>query len=285
MNLNDLKLFDAVAYHGSFTKAAEAMHTVQSNVTARIKILEDEFGTALFLRTSRKVSLTPAGFTLLESSKKISNIIAETKLSIGGGKSINGQIRIGFLETTMALRGPGLVNELAAKFPQIEIDFKSAMRDKLIDDVLNFKLDAAFVPAPIDSEELGQVHIMDESLVVVAPIGISSLDELVQQLQIKTIVFDQGCFFRARLESWLGSKKISNYHRTVMSSIEGVVNFIESGIGFSFLPKELITTFYKERKLKIFSLPAEIGAIKTVLIYRKENTSDPLLNAFMSLFH
>ena len=43
MNLNDFKIFEAVANHGSFTKAAEAMFTVQSNVTARIKNLEEEY--------------------------------------------------------------------------------------------------------------------------------------------------------------------------------------------------------------------------------------------------
>ena len=61
MNTNDLKIFEAVAASGSFTKAAAAMFTVQSNVTARIKNLEEEFGTELFTRTSRKVELTPAG--------------------------------------------------------------------------------------------------------------------------------------------------------------------------------------------------------------------------------
>lgn len=284
MNINDLKLFEAVASHGNFTKAAEAMFTVQSNVTARIKSLEEEFGTTLFLRTSRKVELTSAGKTLLNYSKQINNLIEEAKLSVGKSDIIKGQIKIGFLETTMALKGPDIVNEMANKFPLIDLDLTSAMRDTLINDVINYKLDAAFIPAPVYNEELEQIHIMDERIVAVTPIGIKSLDNLIEQHQIKAIVFDQGCFFRARLEAWLISNNVMNYHKTVINSIEGVVNFIESGIGFSFLPEEIVSSFYSGRKIKTFPLPKEISSVKTVLIYRKDNLSSPVLKAFISLF-
>ncbi|PJR04109.1 LysR family transcriptional regulator [Avrilella dinanensis] len=284
MNINDLKLFEAVALHGNFTKAAEAMFTVQSNVTARIKSLEEEFGAALFLRTSRKVELTSAGKTLLHYSKQIGNLIEEAKLSVGKSDIIKGHIKIGFLETTMALKGPGIVNEMANKFPLVDIDLISAMRDTLINDIMNYKLDAAFIPAPIYNEELEQIHIMDERIVAVTPIGIKSLNNLIEQHQIKAIVFDQGCFFRARLEAWLISNNIMNYHKTVINSIEGVVNFIESGIGFSFLPEEIVSSFYSGKKIKTFPLPKEIGMVKTVLIYRKDNVSSPVLKAFLSLF-
>ncbi len=284
MNINDLKLFEAVASHGNFTKAAEAMFTVQSNVTARIKSLEEEFGTTLFLRTSRKVELTSAGKTLLNYSKQINNLIEEAKLSVGKSDIIKGQIKIGFLETTMALKGPDIVNEMANKFPLVDIDLTSAMRDTLINDVMNYKLDAAFIPAPIHNEELEQIHIMDERIVAVTPTSIKSLGNLIEQHQIKAIVFDQGCFFRARLEAWLISNNVMDYHKTVINSIEGVVNFIESGIGFSFLPEEIVSSFYSGRKIKTFPLPKEISSVKTVLIYRKDNLSSAVLKAFISLF-
>ncbi|MBD1426667.1 LysR family transcriptional regulator [Sphingobacterium arenae] len=284
MNTNDLKLFEAVALHGNFTKAAEAMYTVQSNVTARIKNLEEEFGATLFLRTSRKVELTSAGKKVLLCCKQINNLIENTKFAVGKDDKIKGQLKVGFLETTMALKGPDLINELAEKFPLIDIDFTSAMRDKLIEDVLNFKLDAAFIPMPIFAEELEKVVINEERIVIVAPERFNNVDELLKQPRPRAIVFDQGCFFRTRLEAWLVNKNITNYNKTVMNSMEGVINFIESGIGFSLLPSEIISAFYKDRKIKTFPLPAEIGKIKNVLVYRKDNLSSPVLNAFIGLF-
>ncbi|MCE7054174.1 LysR family transcriptional regulator [Algoriphagus sp. AGSA1] len=283
MNLNDLKLFEAVALQGNFTKAAESMFTVQSNVTARIKILEKEFGARLFLRTSRKVELTPAGRTLLQYAKQIDNLVEAAKLEIGEGGVVKGQIKIGFIETTMALKGPELVKELADKFPHIDLDFTSAMPDRLINDVLNQRLDAAFIPAPHSIAGLEEIHIMDENIVAVTPMSFNSLDELLNQSLVKTIVYDQGCFFRTRLEAWLVSNNILNYHKTVINSLEGVINFIECGIGFGFLPSEIISTFYSGRKIKTFNLPKEVSKMKTVLIYKKENLSSPVLKAFISI--
>jgi DNA-binding transcriptional LysR family regulator len=284
MNTADLKLFEAVALHGNFTKAAEAMFTVQSNVTARIKSLEEEFGASLFIRSSRKVELTIAGETLLKYSRQINNLLEEARSTIGNPDTVKGRLKIGFLETTMALKGPALVNQLADRYPSIELDLHSAMRDKLITDVLNYTLDAAFVPAPVHMDELQQIQVMEEQLVAVVPAGTKSLDALLKQEQLKAIVFDQGCFFRYRLENWLVGKGITSYHKTAMNSIEGVVNFIEAGIGFSFLPNEIIAAFYSKRKIKTLPLPAAIGGIKTILIYRKDTVSSPVLNAFISLF-
>jgi DNA-binding transcriptional LysR family regulator len=284
MNINDLKLFEAVAHHGNFTKAAEAMFTVQSNVTARIKNLEEEFGAPLFFRTSRKVELTTAGETLIQYSKQINHLVSEAKRSISKNDVVRGQIKIGFLETMMTLKGPELLNELALKFPFVDLEFRSAMRDSLINDVINFRLDAAFVPAPLDIPELKYLEISEEEIVVVVPENCESLDDILNKNPLKAIVFDQGCVFRLRLEAWLVTKDISQCHKTVMNSIEGVINFVESGIGFSFLPAEIISTFYANRKIKTFPLTKEFGLIRTLLVFRKDIPPSPGLKAFISLY-
>lgn len=283
MNTADLRLFEAVALHSSFTKAAASMFTVQSNVTARIKNLEEEFGASLFVRSSRKVELTSAGKTLLNYSKKINQLVEEARLQIGKSDTIAGELRIGFIETTMALRGPAIVTALADHYPAINLDLTSAMPDVLFREVLNYKLDAAFIPAPIHHPELEQVPILQEHLVAVTPGRFKSLEDVVQEQQLKAIVFDQGCFFRARMESWMTKKGLMHYHKTVMNSIEGVVNFVESGLGFSFLPTELVSTFYAKRKINSFPLPTAIRNIKTNLVYRKDNMSSPVLKAFISV--
>jgi len=283
MNLNDFKIFEAVANHGSFTKAAEAMFTVQSNVTARIKNLEEEFKTTLFSRSSRKVELTQAGEKLMIYSKKLNHLLEEAKLAICKDDVVKGQIRVGALETMMAIKGPEMVNALADEFPYVGMEFKSDTRENLINDVLNYRLNAAFIPAPVDIPELEQFKFKTEEIVAVVPSDCKILDDLLLHNPVKAIVFDQGCVYRARLDSWLVSKGIYNYHKTEMNSIEGVVNFVESGIGFSFLPKEIISTFYNTRKIKTFPLPKEMCVMTTVLIYKKDIPLSPALKAFLSL--
>jgi len=285
MNLNDLKLFEAVAHYGSFTKAAEAMFTVQSNVTARIKILEQEFGAALLVRTSRKVELTAAGKSILNYSRQINNLLEAAKLSVGKEQSLNGPFRLGLLETTLTQQGPEIVNRMADVHPLIDLHLTSGMRDALISQVLNYRLDAALIPGPIRHDELEQLPMEDERIVIVAPMQVRSLENLLAQPRIKVIVSGEGCVFRARLEAWLISHNILNYHKTVVNSVEGTIRFIESGIGFSMLPEKIISTFYSGRNVRTLPLPSEIGTLTNTLIYRKENATSPVLNAFLRLFH
>jgi DNA-binding transcriptional LysR family regulator len=284
MNTNDLRLFEAVAAHGSFTRAAEAMFTVQSNVTARIKNLEMEFGTALFTRTSRKVILTTAGETLMHYSKQIDHLIQEAKKDIEKSNLVSGQLKIGCIETTMAFKVPDILAQFTKAYPDVDLEFKSEMRSELINDVINYKLDTAFVSAPINAPELEQLHIKDERLVIFASAEAPELKVLLATQPVKIIVFDQGCVFRARLESWLNSKGIIQYKSTVLNSLDGIVNFVEAGLGISMLPAELIDQYYKGRKLKSFPLNKELSAMTTVLIFRKNVPQSRALKAFVGMY-
>ncbi|WP_184550545.1 LysR family transcriptional regulator [Mucilaginibacter sp. FT3.2] len=284
MNTHDLKIFEAVAANGSFTKAAEAMFTVQSNVTARIKSLEEEFGAELFTRTSRKVALTAAGQTLMQYSKQVGHLIAEAKKDIQNADQVKGHIKIGCIETTMALKAPGIINSFADRYPDVELEFKSAMMGSLISDVLNYKLDAAFVSAPVNNAGLEQVLINAEQLVILAPSHVKKINDAINAIPLKIVVFDQGCIFRARLESWLGSKGIIQYKSIVVNSIEGIINFVEAGLGISILPEDVIGRYYAGRKINTFAMNKEIGTMTTVLITRKDVPQSPALKAFMAIY-
>ena len=284
MNTNDFKIFEAVAANGSFTRAAEAMFTVQSNVTARIKSLEDEFAVSLFTRTSRKVELTAAGETLMHYFKQIGQLIEEAKRELAQSDQLIGQLRIGCIETTMALKAPDMINKFNEMYPEIELEFKADMSPNLINDVLNYKLDAAFVAAPVSVPELAQQTIKEEQLVMVASTKYKKIEELIQDKQVKIVVFDQGCNYRARLESWLSFKGIVNYKRIVVNSLEGIINLVEADLAITILPAELIEQYYQNRKLKMFSIGKELGTSATILVYRKTRVKDKLLAAFLEMY-
>ena len=71
MDAAQLRVFEAVARRGGMNRAAEELHTVQSNVTARIRLLEEELGRPLFRRHSRGVALTAAGERLLPYAARV----------------------------------------------------------------------------------------------------------------------------------------------------------------------------------------------------------------------
>ncbi|QNK63623.1 LysR family transcriptional regulator [Pedobacter sp. PAMC26386] len=284
MNTNDFKIFEAVAANGSFTKAAEAMYTVQSNVTARIKSLEDEFAVSLFTRTSRKVELTAAGETLMHYFRQVGQLIEEAKHELSQSNQLIGHLKIGCIETTMALKAPEIINRFNETYPEIELEFKADMAENLINDVLKYKLDAAFVSAPVSIPELAQQAIKEEQLVMVTSDKYAKINDTIQGKQVKIVVFDQGCNYRARLESWLSFKGIINYKSTIVNSLEGIINFVEADLGITILPAELIQQYYQHKKLKTFSIGKELGTSTTVLVYRKNRVKDKVFNAFREMY-
>ncbi|CAG5015561.1 HTH-type transcriptional regulator GltR [Dyadobacter sp. CECT 9275] len=284
MNTNDLKIFEAVAANGSFTKAAEAMFTVQSNVTARIKALEEEFRTELFTRTSRKVELTAAGHTLMQYCKQISHLVEEAKKNVGSSDLVNGYLKVGCVETTMALKVPEILSGFAEHYPDVELEFRSEMRSTLINEVLNYKLDAAFVPGPVNVAELEQINVKEEQLVILIAAKAPKLADLLQKQPLKIVVFEQGCVYRARLESWLSAKGIIHYKSTVLNSIEGIINFVEAGLGVSILPEEIISQYYPGRQIITYPLNRQLGTINTVLISRKDVPKSGALKAFLDKY-
>ena len=109
MDLVDLGTFAAVARHGGVTRAAGALNTVQSNVTARLKALETELGARLFERHSRGVALTAAGRRLLPYAGRIQALVEEARQATAEDGIPRGPLRLGAMETTAALRLPPLL--------------------------------------------------------------------------------------------------------------------------------------------------------------------------------
>src|SRR5436305_1226293 len=107
MDAGDLTLFAAVAEAGGITRAAETLHTVQSNVTQRIRRLEAELGVPLFNRHSRGVTLTSAGTQLLPYAERIGRLLSEAKEAAADGP-IARRLEFGTLDGIIGCAGAGI---------------------------------------------------------------------------------------------------------------------------------------------------------------------------------
>jgi len=284
MNSNDLKIFEAVAEHSNFTKAAEAMFTVQSNVTSRIKSLEEEFEATFFNRTSRSVSLTSEGQTFLSYCRTIRLLTEDVKNQIQSGNVIKGNLRIGCLETTMALKMPGIINRFTDEYPGINLSFKADNSPNLIAEVMAQKLDAAFVVAPVIIPELDTHLVNEEKLVIVTSKAYSKLPDFLKKEVVKIVVFDQGCSYRARLEVWLKANGILNYQFTIINTLEGMINFVEAGIGITLLPHDVIAQLYYNRNVNTYPVKGDLGTMNTVIVSRNDMPKSGAMLVFLEMF-
>lgn len=284
MNSNDLRIFEAVAEHSNFTKAAQAMFTVQSNVTSRIKSLEEEFDAVFFKRTSRSVELTGQGRKFLAYCRSVRLLTEDIKNEVGPGGTITGNLRIGCLETTMALKVPGIVNRFTDAYPGISLTFTADNSPNLIAGVMGQKLDAAFVVAPVIIPELDTHPVTEEKLVIVTSRAYPALKDFLAKDVLKIVVFDQGCSYRARLEVWLKANGILNYQFTIINTLEGMINFVEAGIGITLLPQEVISKLYYNRSISTYPVKGDLGTLNTVIVSRNDMPKSFAMQAFLEMF-
>src|ERR1700759_4550980 len=100
MDADDLRIVDAVARIGSMNRAAVELNMVQSNVTSRIRLLEEELGVQLFVRRSRGVEPSEAGLRLLSYVEQIRALFEQAITAVKEDGTPKGKLSIGTLETT-----------------------------------------------------------------------------------------------------------------------------------------------------------------------------------------
>ena len=156
MELSDLVVFRTVVSAGGVTRAANQLHRVQSNVTTRVKNLEDELGVALFIREGRRMQLTPAGKVLLGYAERIIALASEAKVALRDSGP-RGVLRLGAMESTAAVRLPAPLSRLQSRHRDLAIELHTGDPVRLIGDVLAGTLEAALVAEPVSDPRLASM--------------------------------------------------------------------------------------------------------------------------------
>lgn len=154
MESGDLRVFQMVAREGTITKAALQLGYVQSNVTARIQQLEAELGTTLFLRHNRGMTLSASGKLLLDYANKIIGLLDEASKALSSSVEPSGPLMIGSTQTTAAVRLPKLLAAYYEEHPNVQLSLTTGHTQFLIDKVLRYELDGAFIGCECNHPEL-----------------------------------------------------------------------------------------------------------------------------------
>ncbi len=281
MDAVDLKIFAAVARTGAMNRAAAELHTVQSNVTAHVRLLETELGMALFDRHSRGVTLTTAGRRLLPYATRIGQLMVEARLAVADEGEPGGPLTIGSLETTAAIRLPKVLATYSKAHPAVDLVLATGTTAELVGDVLERRREGAFVCGPVDHPELEEEVIFREDLVVVTARPLHSLADLGRTGDLKIVVLRIGCSYRQRLEALLARRGIVGLRRLEFGTIEGLMGCVAAGIGLTLLPKSLVAAAAAEGRVAVHDLPAAEGQVSTVFIRRRDSFVSSALAAFL----
>src|SRR5690606_36332677 len=121
-------IFRTVVDAGGVARAAARLHRVPSNVTTRIRQLEESLGQPLFLRIGRRLQLSADGEILLGYADRLLALAAEAREAIGGD-ALSGTLRIGALESTTASRLPPLLVAFHARHPDVRLELVIGTND------------------------------------------------------------------------------------------------------------------------------------------------------------
>jgi DNA-binding transcriptional LysR family regulator len=269
MDLSDLKIFSAVVREGGVTRAAQRLYRVQSNVTTRIRQLEEELGIPLFIREGKRLHLSPAGQILLDYADRLLALADEARNAVQDPRP-RGVFRLGAMESTAAVRLPGPVNEYHRLYPDVVLELRTGNPTALSKALLANELDAALVTLPIAEALFEKIAVFEEEPVIVSAADTPAIGKGKNAYFPRTILaFEHGCPHRKRLEDWYALRNQMPERTIELGSYHAMLGCVVAGMGVALLPRSVLTTFPESRRLKVHRLPPGENRADTYLIWRK----------------
>ena len=275
MNLTALQIFKTVVEEGGVSKAAAKLHRVPSNVTTRINQLEAQLGTRLFLRDSRRLSLSAEGKLLLSYAGQLLRLSSEAEAALRNGKP-QGTLRIGSLESTAASRLPPLLSRYHQLYPEVQLELVTGTSGALVSRVHKQDVEAAFVAEPFNDSNLEGQTVFVEELVLITPRSFGPIRSAKDVGNRTLIAFTTGCSYRRRLEVWLGASKVQPDRVMEFQSYHAIIACVAAGSGIAIVPRAVIDLARGNRSVTITALPAAIAKSRTHLIWRPGHHSAAL---------
>jgi molybdate transport repressor ModE-like protein len=165
MDLRQLTTLVAIADHGSFSAAARALYTVQSNVSGHIARLERELGVVLVDR--QRGGLTDEGVIVVEKARRVLHELDDITAEMASrGDEVRGDSRLGVLGTTARWLLPTMLGQLHRQHPGVHVTVHEGNTTTLIPRLVAQQIDAAIVHLPVDDPEVTVEPLFAEDLVL-----------------------------------------------------------------------------------------------------------------------
>ena len=259
MDLASLRVFSAVVREGGVTRAARRLHRVQSNVTTRVRRLEEELGVALFVREGKRLRLAPAGQVLLDYAERILGLAEEARAAVRDTKP-RGVFRLGAMESTAAVRLPKPLAAFGKRYPEVTLELRIGNPTQLATALIAGEIDAALVAEPVAEAKFDAVVAFEEEPVIVTLGGKASPGDAIPKT---IIVFEHGCPHRQRLEEWYAARKEIPERTIELASYHAMLGCVLAGMGAALLPRSVLKTFPESRRRRIHALPRGTKPLRT----------------------
>lgn len=293
MNVRDLTYIIALAEHGKFHKAAQAVFVSQSTLSIQIKKLEDFLGVSLFDRSLSFVRPTIVGAEIVSRARnivaEISNIRQLAKLA---QEPMNTTIRLGIIPTLAPYYLPLFIGKLNKKYPKLKILLLEMQTPNLLEQLQKGNLDLGILALPANGKGLIAKELFSEPFVLALPPnknllkklnsnnGEESLKILTSQQELPLLLLEEGHCLRGHALSACRIKTPA-VEQVQATSLETLRQMVAQGLGWTLIPQLATTSFFaaNNKQNKVSYLPIvencknskNILSRKIGLIYREHS--------------
>jgi DNA-binding transcriptional LysR family regulator len=288
MEVRQLQIFQTLAEELSFTRTAEKVHTVQSNVTAQIKALEEELGIPLFDRLGRRVILTDAGRNFLPFASQALAAMDQGQRSVQPGAEPSGPLRIAAPESMLTYRLPEVLRAYRRHFPRVELIFCPYSNATLALELEAGKLDLAiYAHDPLPSSSIKSIRLRTERVLLLA----NASHPLASQPRVKPadlagqnlLLTEAGCSYREKLNRALAQENIRPANVTEFPSVEAIKQCIAVGMGVALLPAIAVARELRQSHIKALHWAGPSLDITIHILWHKDRWISPAMTAFVEL--
>jgi LysR family hydrogen peroxide-inducible transcriptional activator len=223
MDLRQLNALVAVAEHRSFSGAARALHTVQSNISTHVARLERELGVILIDRAT--TMLTPEGEVVVRRATRVQREL---------------EARIGVIGTTARWLVPPLLEAMAAQYPKVRVVVVDATTTSLLPQVHSGQLDLAVLALPVRDPDVEAEQLFEEDLLVIAPSDHPLADRdrvtLAELAEHELLLEPPGTAFRDDLDAQAEERGVTLRTKAEVDGMRLVASLAFEGFGAAVLP-------------------------------------------------
>ncbi|MGH9296358.1 MAG: LysR family transcriptional regulator [Acidimicrobiales bacterium] len=249
MDLRQLSALVAIADHGSFSAAADALSTVQSNISAHVKKLERELSTVLIDRQTGE--LTEAGLLVVARARRARSEL-DSLLSdvLALQHDVAGEVRVGIIGTTARWLVPRLLEVVPQRFPLLKLIFVESTTTALDSQLSLGQIDLAVLNLPHSVGDITLVPLFEEDLVLVTdlehPLATRGEISVVELADVPLLLPCRGTAFRDELDAAIGSLGIELTARAEVDGTRLIASLTFEGYGPAILPVTAIPLYLRD---------------------------------------
>lgn len=284
LTFRQLSVFEAVARHLSFSRAALELHLTQPAVSMQIKQLEENVGTALFEQLGKKIYLTEAGRELSHYGRVIAQQLTEAEAVLDELKGLRrGKLKISVASTANYL-APRLLATFSQRFPTATVKLNVTNRQALLRQLENNELDMAVMGRPPEGLDLVAESFMENPLVVIAPVNHSLADcraiPLARLGDETFLIREEGSGTRIAMMRFFEANQVNLQAGMEMSSAEAIKQAVQAGLGLGVVSLYTVELELEANRLRVLDVQGFPIHRHWYIVHRRDKRLSAMAQAF-----